>query len=91
MAKVTEQDVINFLKEKVTHLRRELELAQNALNALEGTSSPKVAPKNGKKQDVGEKTSLAGKKTAKAAVKRGRKPNVKKIPSERILAADQLG
>ena len=92
MAKVTEQDVISFLKDKVAQLKRELELAQNALNAIEGTSSPEAAPKRGRKPGTAEKARSTSKKTSKGAgVKRGRKPKVKGIISEQIIAADQLG
>jgi len=92
MAKVTEQDVISFLKEKVAQISRDLEFVQNAINVIEGTSSQDTLPKRGREQATAKKVTSSARKTAQAAgAKRGRKPKIKKIPSERIMAADQLG
>ena len=92
MAKVTEQDVINFLKEKVAQITKELESAQSALNALESTSSVQTSSQGGRKPKL--ETAATARKKSKAksgSAKRGRKPRLKEIPTERVLAADQLG
>ena len=92
MAKVTEQDVINFLKEKVVQITKELESAQSALNALQSTSSAPPSSARGRKPKP--ETASTAKKKSKAksgSAKRGRKPGLKGIPAERIMAADQLG
>ena len=92
MAKVTQQDVISFLNEKVAQISRDLEFVQNAINVIEGTSSRYTAPQKDRKQATVKKAPSRTMKTAKTTgAKRGRKPKVKEMPSERIMAADQLG
>lgn len=84
MAKVTEQDVVNFLKEKVSQLTKDLESAQNALNALQGSTSIEVPVKRGRKPKA-EGTAPAAKRkmVSKAGgAKRGRKPKVKETAEE---------
>lgn len=84
MAKVTQQDVVNFLREKVAQLTKELESAQNALNALQGSIPAETPVKRGRKPNAEGTASVAKKKTAKAGgAKRGRKPKAKEIPAER--------
>ena len=87
MTKVTEQDVVNFLRVKVTQLTKELESAQAALMALQGSSSIDEAPSGAKKP---KRVETAVSKTTGTA-KRGRKPKLKEFPSERLINADQLG
>lgn len=92
MAKVTQQDVVNFLKEKVTQLTTELESAKNALNALQGSLATEAPVTRGRKPRVPGTASQAAsakrKTTAKTGgAKRGRKPKVKEAPAER--AAEQ--
>jgi len=83
MAKVTQQDVVNFLREKVTQLTKELESAQNALNALQGSVSSETPVKRGRKPNADGTASATKKKAAKTGgAKRGRKPKVKEIPAE---------
>ena len=92
MAKVTEQDVVNFLKEKVAQITKELESAQSALNALQGTGTAQTPSAKGRKPTA--ETPAIAKRKSKAktgSVKRGRKPGPKKFPTERVLPADQLG
>lgn len=68
MAKVTEQDVISYLKEKLASLTAELKKTQAALDAFTGhDSSP-----------VGQVTEGTEEPSAKG--KRGRKPTAKKPP-----------
>lgn len=67
MAKVTEQDVIAFLKDKISTLHAELKKTQAALDAFSGIPAP-AAP-------VSASVS-AGAEPAKS--RRGRKPSVKK-------------
>lgn len=92
MAKVTQQDVVNFLKEKVTQLTKELESAQQALNALQGSASSEAPATRGRKPKA-EGTAAAvkagkRKSTVKpGGAKRGRKPKVKEVPAE--TPADQ--
>lgn len=87
MAKVTEQDVVNFLKEKVSQLTKELEAAQNALNALQGSVIVESPVKRGRKSKVdGISTAAKRKMTAKAGgAKRGRKPKVKESAVDTLL------
>ena len=87
MAKVTQQDVVNFLKEKVAQLTSELESAQNALDALQGSTKTEAAVTRGRKQKaVATAPKMAAAKakrktTAKpGGAKRGRKPKVKETP-----------
>ena len=83
MAKVTQQDVVNFLREKVDQLTKELESARNALNALQGSTASETPAKRGRKPGSERTASVAKKKTAKAGgAKRGRKPKVKEIAAE---------
>lgn len=92
MAKVTEQDVVNFLKEKVAQLTKELESAQGALIALQGSGSIVAPAARGRKPKSAEAVTLKRKKTVKpGGTKAGRKKKVKEFPAERILVADQLG
>lgn len=92
MAKVTEQDVINFLTEKVAQISRDLEFVKNTLNVIQGTSIQNTAPRRGRKPGTSKNTSSMRTKTAKVnGAKRGRKPKSRDFPSERIMAADQLG
>lgn len=87
MAKVTEQDVVNFLKEKVSQLTKELEAAQNALSALQGSAVMEPPVKRGRKPGNEAKTSGAKRKvTIKAGgAKRGRKPKAKESSVETSL------
>ena len=91
MAKVTQQDVVNFLKEKVTQLTTELESAKNALNALQGSSATEAPVTRGRKPKAAGATVQATAKrktTAKAGgAKRGRKPKVREVAAE--MAAEQ--
>lgn len=91
MAKVTQQDVVNFLKEKVTQLTTELESAKNALNSLQGsigTEAPVTRGRKPKAAGVAVAATAKRKTTAKAGgAKRGRKPKVKEVPAE--MAAEQ--
>ena len=90
MAKVTEQDVVNFLKEKVAQLTKDLEAAQGALIALQGSSRQEGIAAGRKPNAAG--TTLKRKIALKPGrTKTGRKKKVKDMPSERILVADQLG
>lgn len=84
MAKVTQQDVVNFLKEKVATLTKELESAQNALTALEGSVIAEAPVKRGRKAKIDGSVNAAKRKTtAKAGgAKRGRKPKVRETPVE---------
>jgi hypothetical protein len=88
MAKVTQQDVVNFLKEKVAQLTSELESAQNALNALQGSASAEAAVSRGRKlKAVATAPKMPAAKakrktTAKpGGAKRGRKPKLKETPA----------
>ena len=87
MAKVTQQDVISFLKEKVVQLTKELATSQNALNALEGTSSSEAPAKKPRKPKAEVKTSnIKRKYTARAnGAKRGRKPKAQATASEEAI------
>ena len=84
MAKVTQQDVISFLKEKVVQLTKELATSQNALNALEGFSSSDVPAKKPRKPKAEVKSLNTKRKyTARAnGAKRGRKPKAQATSSE---------
>ena len=85
MAKVTQQDVVNFLKEKVAQLSKDLESAQNALSALQGSTTTEVPVKRGRKPKAEGTVSVATKRktTAKTGgAKRGRKPKAKIAPAE---------
>lgn len=89
MAKVTQQDVVNFLKEKVTQLTTELESAKNALNALQGSLATEAPVTRGRKPKVAgasvQASAAKRKTTAKAGgAKRGRKPKVKDVPAEMV-------
>ena len=85
MAKVTQQDVVNFLKEKVAQLSKDLESAQNALRALEGSAPAEPLVRRGRKPKA-EGTAQAAIKRKTAAktggAKRGRKPKTKVAPVE---------
>jgi len=87
MAKVTQQDVISFLKEKVVQLTKELATSQNALNALEGTSSSDVPAKKVRKPKAEVKTLNTKRKyTARAnGAKRGRKPKAQATASDEAV------
>lgn len=87
MAKVTEQDVVNFLKEKVTQLTKDLEAAQNALAAFQGSTVVESPVKRGRKPGNEGTAPVAKRKmTSKAGGgKRGRKPKVKETPVETAL------
>jgi len=91
MAKVTQQDVVNFLKEKVTQLTKDLESAQQALSALQGSVSTEAPATRGRKPKAAgtAAAATAGKRksTVKPGAKRGRKPKVKEMPAE--APADQ--
>ena len=84
MAKVTQQDVISFLKEKVVQLTKELATSQNALNALEGTSSSDLPAKKVRKPKAEVKAINTKRKyTARAnGAKRGRKPKAQATASD---------
>ena len=87
MAKVTEQDVINFLQQRVDQLTKDLEAVQAALLAFQGTAGTEPALNKGKKVNLSQK-----KYTVKpGGARRGRKPRVKETPSEQVIVADQLG
>ena len=93
MAKVTQQDVVNFLKEKVTQLTTELESAKNALNALKGSPATESPVTRGRKPKVAgaaaQTASTKRKTTAKAGgAKRGRKPKVKEVAAEQPAAQE---
>lgn len=87
MAKVTEQDVVNFLKEKVSQLTKDLESAQNALNALLGSTSIEAPVKRGRKPKAEGTAPVAKRKMASKAggAKRGRKRKVKETAEEAQL------
>ena len=87
MAKVTQQDVISFLKEKVAQLTKELETSQNALSALEGTSNSESPVAKGRKPKAEAKPSTQKRKyTARAGgAKRGRKPKTQAAPTEQAI------
>jgi hypothetical protein len=87
MAKVTEQDVINYLQQKVDQLTKDLEAAQAALLAFQGSAGATPPVKRGRKPNAAPKKNVL--KTDGA--KRGRKPRLKETPSEQIIVADQLG
>jgi hypothetical protein len=89
MTKVTEHDVVNFLREKVAQLTKELESAQGALIAFQASASVNEAPSVAKAKRVGTAVSRKSGKTG--AAKRGRKPQLEEFPSERLINADQLG
>jgi len=84
MAKVTQQDVVNFLKEKVAQLTKDLESARNALSALEGSTETESPVRRGRKPKTeGAATPAKRKNTVKAGgAKRGRKPKIKVSPVE---------
>ena len=83
MAKVTQQDVVNFLREKVAELTKELESAQNALNALQGSTPAESPVKRGRKPNSERTASATKRKPTKAGgAKRGRKPKVKEMPED---------
>jgi hypothetical protein len=84
MAKVTQQDVVNFLKEKVTQLTKDLESAQNALNALQGSVTADAPVTRGRKPKSATAAPAAKRKSiAKpGGAKRGRKPKVKEVSAE---------
>ena len=84
MAKVTQQDVVNFLKQKVAALTKELESAQNALSALEGSAVTEAPAKRGRKPKAEGSASASKRKVALKAggAKRGRKPKLKAAPVE---------
>lgn len=84
MAKVTQQDVVKFLKEKVTQLTQELESAQNALNALQGSVSAEPPVTRGRKPKALSAAPVAKRKSAVKAggAKRGRKPKVREASAE---------
>jgi hypothetical protein len=85
MAKVTQQDVVNFLKEKVTQLTKDLESAQNALSALQGSIATEAPVKRGRKPKAERTAPAAKRKTAKAGgAKRGRKPKAAETPVEHV-------
>ena len=63
MAKVTEQDIITFLQEKVSALQNELNKAQAALEAFTG-SAPKVNVKPTSDTSVEKVKSVRGRKAA---------------------------
>ena len=86
MAKVTQQDVVNFLREKVAQLTKELETAQNALNALQGSMPAEAPAKRGRKPNSEGTAPVTKRKTAKAGgAKRGRKPKIKEVPAETVV------
>lgn len=92
MAKVTQQDVVNFLKEKVTQLTKDLESAQQALSALQGSVSTEAPATRGRKPKAAGTAAAATAGKRKSTVKpggakRGRKPKVKEMPAE--APADQ--
>lgn len=92
MAKVTQQDVVNFLKEKVTQLTTELESATNALNALQGSLTTEATATRGRKPKAAgtsvQAASVKRKNTAKAGgAKRGRKPKIREVPAD--MATEQ--
>lgn len=91
MAKVTQQDVVNFLKEKVTQLTKDLESAQQALSALQGSATEAPATRGRKPRTEGTAAAAkAGKRKSTVkpgGAKRGRKPKVKEVPAE--APADQ--
>ncbi|WP_374163320.1 hypothetical protein [Arcticibacter sp. MXS-1] len=85
MAKVTEQDVIVFLKERVVKLQAELQKTQAALDAFSGTEQP-AAPSPVAEEEV----------VMPKAARRGRRPASRKevqksleAPAE-FLASDKL-
>lgn len=83
MAKVTQQDVVNFLREKVADLTKELESAQNALNALQGSVPAENPVRRGRKPKGEGTASTTRRKTVKpGGAKRGRKPKVKETAPE---------
>ena len=88
MAKVTQQDVVNFLKEKVAQLTKELESAQNALTALEGPAVAESPIKRGRKPKLnGSVAPLKRNTNVKAGgAKRGRKPKSQPAPVEQAQA-----
>ncbi|NEU07378.1 hypothetical protein GZH53_03540 [Flavihumibacter sp. R14] len=90
MAKVTQQDVVNFLKEKVAQLTKDLESAQNALNALEGSAVTETPAKRGRKPKTEGPAAPKRRRAAKpGGAKRGRKPKIKVVETE--VSPDQLG
>ena len=84
MAKVTELDVVNFLKDKVARLTKELETTQQALNALEESVVTEPIMRRGRKPKAENHVSKVKRKPAVKAggAKRGRKPKVKETPVE---------
>ena len=92
MAKVTQQDVVNFLKEKVAQLSKDLESAQNALSALEGSATAEAPVKRGRKPRAEGTTPVSTKRktTSKTSgAKRGRKPKTTPAEAPAVQAAEQ--
>jgi hypothetical protein len=81
MAKVTEQDVINFLRQRVDQLTKDLDAAQAALLAFEESSATESTAKRGRKSKV----------ASPSGARRGRKPKNQDMISEQVIVADQLG
>ena len=88
MAKVTQQDVVNFLKEKVAQLTKELETTQNALIALDGPTVAEYPVKRGRKPKVEDSAAPSKRKTIvkTGGAKRGRKPKSRTAPVEQPQA-----
>jgi len=91
MAKVTEQDVIDFLRQRVDQLTKDLDAAQTALLAFQGSSGTESRVKRGRPAIAGGPSAQRKKNVEKGGARRGRKPKNQDMPSEQVIVADQLG
>lgn len=69
MSKVSEQDVVSFLKEKVASLKQELKKAEDGLAFFTGSSSAAPAKKRGPKSKVAKLADTVVEKAKKVSKK----------------------